>query len=361
MVLLFIVFTAIPAFPQTRYIIASDRLPELENAARAKGAVVHQRLKHIKGIVVYLNDPAAADLSRRFGPNALIERDEVYQANRYEATAKPGGGSTTGQKRPWGIDAIQAPAVWPNTKGAGILVGVVDSGIQPNHPDLQINILGGENFVPDRSGVVDATRWADDNGHGTHVAGTIAALDNGIGVVGVAPEARLFAAKVLDNRANGYASAVADGIAACTAKGVHVINMSLGGGKSDLVYLAVLDAYNRGIVLVAAAGNDGSGFSLRYPAQHSETIAVTAVDSSFRFWSYSNWGAAVDYTAPGVNVLSTSNNGGYKTLTGTSMAAPHVSGAVALALSAGFTQLYAADIGLPVVQQGQGLIQAVAP
>lgn len=367
--------SSIATHAQTRYVVVSDRLAEVEQAAQAKGGVVHQRLKYLKGSVVYLNDQAAAQLQRRFGASALIEPDQLRQLVQYHVVGKPGGGGgSTSQTIPWGITAVQARAPGaPATKGAGVLVGVVDTGIQPDHPDLQANVAGGENFVANRSGVVDPTRWADDHGHGTHVAGTIAAVDNGIGVVGVAPQAKLFAAKVLDSHGDGYASAVADGIASCVAHGADVINMSIQGGKSDVEYLAVVNAYNAGVVLVAAAGNVGLEGATAWPANYPEVFSITAVDSNFQFASFSSWsypnptpGREIDFTAPGVGVLSTYFRGGYKSLQGTSMATPHVSGVVALKISggiySGIDSLHAVWLdGLMVAQQGRGLISAVAP
>jgi subtilisin family serine protease len=256
---------------------------------------------------------------------------------------------------------VQAPIGWPLYQGAGVIVGVVDTGIQPDHPDLAANIVGGENFVVTGKvrgkAIVDPAKWADDNGHGTHVAGTIAALDNDIGVVGVAPQAGLFAAKVLNSSGSGYASAVADGILSCVAHGAQVISLSLGGGDAEVLRLAVQYAASQGAILVAAAGNGGCPCAL-YPSSYPEVLRISAINSSFQLASFSNFGD-IDYTAPGVGVLSTVIGSSYATYNGTSMATPHVSGVVALMLSAGIDELYAVDIGLPVEQQGNGLISAV--
>lgn len=256
---------------------------------------------------------------------------------------------------------MQAPAAWPTARGLGVIVGVVDTGIQPDHPDLELNIVGGENFLVTGKvrgkAVVDPTKWADDNGHGTHVAGTIAALDNDIGVVGVAPEAGLFAAKVLNSQGWGYVSDVADGILSCVAHGAQVINMSLGGGDAEVVRLAVEYAAGQGVTLVAAAGNGGCACAL-YPSSYPDVLRISAVNSSLQLASFSNYGD-IDYAAPGVGVLSTVIGSSYATYNGTSMATPHVSGVVALVLSAGLSSLHAVDIGLPFEQQGNGLISAV--
>lgn len=359
-----------PAFGQSRYVIASHRLAEVEQAAQARGGVVQHRLKYLKGAVVDLPAPAVAALKARFGTDAIIEPDQTYSINLQPAApssvkGKPGsgGGATSPQPTqtiPWGIEAVQSPTAWSLYRGAGVIVGVVDTGIQPDHPDLAANIVGGENFVLPTTGnpVVDPTKWADDHGHGTHVAGTIAALDNSIGVVGVAPQAKLFAAKVMNSSGTGYLSAVADGILACVANGAQVINLSVGGSRdAEVLRLAVQYAANQGATLVAAAGNEGCECPL-YPASYPEVLRISAVDSRLRLASFSNFGD-IDFTAPGKSVRSTVMGSGYATYSGTSMAAPHVSGVVALMLSAGINELYAVDIGLPIEKQGNGLISAL--
>jgi subtilisin family serine protease len=362
-------FVSLPVFGQTRYVILSDRLAEVEQAALGRGGVVQHRLKYLKGTVVDLPDQAAAALQARFGANAIIEPEQVYSITlqpTITTQGKPGGGGSPPpqppQTTPWGITAVRAPAAWSSYQGAGVIVGVVDTGIQPDHPDLAQNIVGGENFALPSTGkpVVDPSKWADDNGHGTHVSGIIAALYNPIGVVGVAPQAKLFAAKVLNSSGTGTSSAVADGIVACVDTGnAKVINLSLGGGDTAVLHTAVQYAYSHGVILVAAAGNGGCNCPL-YPASYPEVLRISAVDSNLQFAGFSNYGD-IDFAAPGVSVFSTYLGSGYATLSGTSMATPHVSGVAALMLSAGIKTLPAVNIGLPVDQQGNGLISAVAP
>lgn len=180
---------------------------------------------------------------------------------------------------------------------------------------------------------MEPTKWDDDNGHGTHVAGIIAAVDNTIGVVGVAPKASVYAVKVLDRSGAGYVSDVIAGIDWCVSNGVQVANMSL-GTNSDIQSLH--DACDRaraaGVCLVAAAGNDGG--SVDFPAAYDSVIAVAAVDRADTRPSWSSWGPAILVAAPGVDVYSTWKDGTYKTVSGTSMAAPHVAGTLALNLSA---------------------------
>ena len=259
-------------------------------------------------------------------PNVVgFEYDVEFQALGKPSSSQPA------QKLPWGIDKVDADLA--NGTGAGVKVCVVDTGIDKDHPDLQKNIVGGKNFVA-KGAVVYPTKWDDDNGHGTHVAGTIAAVDNTVGVVGVAPQASLLAAKVLNRQGSGYISDIIAGIDYCVTSGADVVSMSL-GSNSDVQTLhnAVDNAYANGVLLVAAAGNDYGG-AVSYPAAYDSVVAVSATDSNNNLASFSNVGPQVELAAPGVNILSTWKDGGYNTISGTSMATPHVSGAAALAIQA---------------------------
>jgi subtilisin family serine protease len=228
-------------------------------------------------------------------------------------------------------------------------VAVIDTGIQGNHPDL--NVAGGYNCVS-----TTRSRWGDGNGHGTHVAGTVGALDNGFGVVGVAPGARLWAVRVLNNQGFGSESSIICGLdwVRANASTIEVANMSLGGsgsdspcGGSDAYHNAFCNTVNAGVTMVVAAGNSSADANNFRPATWSEAITVSALadfngapgggaastcrtDEDDSFANFSNFGSDVDIIAPGVCILSTSINSGYTTLSGTSMAAPHVAGAAAL-------------------------------
>lgn len=228
---------------------------------------------------------------------------------------------------PWGIDKIDAELVWPlGNQGDPIRVGVIDTGISSSHPDLIANIKGGINTINSRRG------WNDDNGHGSHVAGIIAALKNGSGVVGAAPSSDLYAIKVLNSSGSGYVSDIIEGIDWAIMKNLQIINMSLGTTANLASFHdAVTRANNAGIIQVAAAGNDGAG--VIYPAAYPEVIAVTASDQSDNIASWSSRGPEVDFVAPGVNIFSTYSGKRYATLSGTSMAAPHVVGSLALVLN----------------------------
>ncbi len=227
----------------------------------------------------------------------------------------------------WGVTKISAPTVWAGgDKGAGIKVAVLDTGIATSHPDLRV--VGGATFVR------GTTSYNDDNGHGSHCAGIIAALDNDIGVVGVAPEASLYAVKVLDRRGSGSISNIISGMEWCIANGIQVISMSFGSSSDSTALRAeCTKAYNAGIVLVAAAGNSGPGSNtVLYPARYSTVISVAATDSYDAVASWSSRGPQVSVAAPGVSIYSTYKGNAYATVSGTSMACPHASGTVALVL-----------------------------
>jgi subtilisin len=235
---------------------------------------------------------------------------------------------------PTGVQQVNAPQAWGYSQGKGIRVAVVDTGIDFNHPDLQPNYVGGTSFVP------GAATPMDDHGHGTHCAGTIAAAVNGSNVVGVAPAASLYAVKVLDHTGSGQFSWIIAGIDWCIQNRIHVLSMSLGGDSAPTALETMCNtAWSKGVLLVAAAGNANQGpnpvppatSNVGYPGKYKNVIAVSAIDSSNVIAPFSSRGPEVDLCAPGVNVLSDKLGGGTTTMSGTSMACPHVSGVAALA------------------------------
>jgi len=263
-----------------------------------------------------------------------------------------GGTSLPPQIIPTGILRINgdmSSALAGNKSGSvNVDVAVIDTGIY-NHPDL--NVVGGKNCSTGKS-------YGDGNGHGTHVAGTIAALDNNFGVVGVVPGARLWAVRVLNNAGSGTWSSVICGIDFVTANAatIKVANMSLGGSGSKGsctdggLNEAICNSVNAGVTYVVAAGNESDDAANHVPAAYDQVITVSALadfngepggggsptcraDEDDTFANFSNYGAAVDIIAPGVCILSTWNDGGYNTISGTSMASPHVAGAAALYLA----------------------------
>jgi subtilisin len=272
------------------------------------------------------------------------------------------------QTAPWGINRIHAPSAWSVATGAGVNVAVLDSGIDYDHEDLAGNFDGGINWVgkgAKKDGSTDPARYNDVYGHGTHCAGTIAAVNNGIGVVGVAPEARIWAVKVLGDNGYGSWTDIAQGVEWCIEKGdIRVISMSLGGDYSSTLENACAAAYAANILIVASAGNDAG--AVGYPAAYDSVMAVSSINSYDQLASSSNRGPEIELAAPGVGVLSTVPGDGYATKNGTSMACPHVSGVAALlwqsmsSASSIWNQLTstAEDIGLTSDQQGSGLVDA---
>ena len=232
-----------------------------------------------------------------------------------------------------GVELIQAPKIWNKTKGKGVTVAVLDTGCDSTHPDLQERIIGGRNFTDDDGSNPDI--FLDYNGHGTHVAGTIAAQQNDNGVVGVAPEASLLIVKVLNKKGSGQYEWIINGINYAIEQKVDIISMSL-GGPNDMPELheAIKKAINNNILVVCAAGNEGDGDDstdeFAFPGRYNEVISVGAINLERRSSDFTNSHNEIDLVAPGEKILSTYLNGKYATLSGTSMAAPHVSGALAL-------------------------------
>ncbi len=201
------------------------------------------------------------------------------------------------QETPFGIPLVGAPTVWPQGKGAGAVVAVLDTGIDFGHPDLPPVVLS-ESFI--------AGELVNDlHSHGTHCSGTVLALDNTIGVVGVAPEASLMIGKVLSNGGSGSDGSVNQGIEWATLNGADVISMSLGGGGASQSGLDIVQAaVDAGVVVVAAAGNSNSDVP-SYPGSYEPVICVAAIDSGQNRAGFSNFGPTVDISGPGVNVRST--------------------------------------------------------
>jgi len=246
----------------------------------------------------------------------------------------------------WGVKRIGAGVVHGYNKGTGVKVAIIDTGIDYAHPDLDANYMGGYDFVNN-----DADP-KDDHGHGTHCAGIVAAEDNDIGVIGVAPKAYLYAVKVLNSKGSGYLSNVILGIQWSVNNGMQVVSMSLGTSTYSTSLKDACDkAYAAGLVLVAAAGNSGDGNpntnEYSYPAAYDSVIAVGATDKSDTAPSWSNSGPYLELAAPGISIYSTLPTYGvtlsgtygydYGTLSGTSMACPHVAGTAALVIASDST------------------------
>jgi len=228
----------------------------------------------------------------------------------------------------WGMIKVQAPEAWNIAKGnADIRIAILDTGIDSSHPDLASKIVSQQNFSS--SGTVE-----DRHGHGTHCAGIAAAItDNEIGVAGLGYDSSLMNVKTLADSGSGYYSWVAQGIIWATDHGANVISMSLGGRSASSTIRDAIDyAWGHGVMVVAAAGNNGNSSPV-YPAYYTNCIAVAATDANDNLAPWSTRGDWVDVAAPGVNIYSTYPNNGYKYLSGTSLACPHVAGLAALVFS----------------------------
>jgi len=233
------------------------------------------------------------------------------------------------QKSGWNITAFDLPSAWLKSKGEGVKVAVLDTGCDLDHPDLQKNLLQGINMV-DKS----KDPW-DDNQHGTHVCGIIAAENNDIGMVGVAPHTKIIPVKVLDGHGNGTLTRVSEGIrwAADVGK-ADLICMSLGSPEpAEEVRKAIQHAAARGVVCFVAAGNAGMTKKVYYPAEYPETIAIGSINENLSRSGFSNTGENLDFMAPGNKIFSTIPDNWYALLSGTSMAAPFATGVAALVLS----------------------------
>ena len=278
-------------------------------------------------------------LSKQVGVLRVDPDVEVFTQEMPQSTVK----AVYSETIPWGVNRIGANQIWDKNNdyiidqganaGDGVKVAVLDTGIDLNHPDLKDNIIDGFNTINYNK------KANDDNGHGTHVAGIIAAVNNSMGIIGVAPKVRLYPVKILNKNGSGYTSDIIEGLQWCIDNNMQIVNMSFGTSTDvPLLYEAVIAAKKAGIVLVAAAGNSGPGDnSVCYPAKYPEVIAVSATDNNDNFASWSSRGTEVMLAAPGINIYSTYKGGGYETLSGTSMAAPHVTASATLVIDSGIT------------------------
>ncbi|MEA4901438.1 S8 family serine peptidase [Desulfitobacterium sp.] len=240
--------------------------------------------------------------------------------------------------RQWGLTQIEVPQAWAlGATGKGITVAVVDTGVDSEHVDLRGNIVSGYNAITGRSGL---SATLDNNGHGTHVAGIIAAQLNGTGIVGVAPQAKIMPIKAVDSTGEGTDDVIADGIVWAANHGAQIINLSLGADSEEAILKeAVRYALDQGCLIVAAGGNkdeENRLTTLTYPAADPEVLAVTATDEQDRLASFSLTGPGACLAAPGTNIVSDywqKGAAGYAVSDGTSMASPFVAGTAALVWS----------------------------
>lgn len=291
-----------------------------------------KKTKRANFVFVSLDQNELKNLSRD-AEVSFIEEDGLVHIDAEDAQKEPASKeaaveASSRETIPWGIKAIGGEHVLQqNDVGSRIKIAVLDSGIA-NHSDVKV--AGGTTFVP------ETTESTDDNGHGTHVAGIIGALHNDIGVVGASPQAEIYSVKVLDQEGTGSYSQVIQGIEWAIENKMNIISMSFGGSvDSKALHEAILLARESGILLIAAAGNKGFGDETEtYPARFPEVVSVGAINQTNQRASFSSTGSEIDLVAPGVDIESTLMNGSYGAKSGTSMAAPHVTGAAAAFWSA---------------------------
>jgi subtilisin family serine protease len=288
----------------------------------AGGQLKHVYSVALQGFAANL-PPQALERVRAANPNIeYCEQDQVITLSPIIAAAPPsgGGGVQPAQETPWGIARVNGGAA-----GTFATAWIIDTGIDFTHPDLRADQARSRNFVDHETSPQDL------NGHGTHVSGTIAALDNAIGVVGVAPGATVVAVRVLNKRGSGTNSGVIAGVdyVAANGRAGDVANMSLGGGVSTALDTAVLNASAGGVRFALAAGNETDNANNHSPARVNgpNVYTVSAFAVGDKWASFSNFGnPPVDFAEPGVSIKSTWLSGGYNTISGTSMATPHLAG-----------------------------------
>lgn len=306
----------------------TDRIEEINTAIKG-----YLKTRYNSFYVFQSNDMDTVELITYFSrlegveyaePNYILTQNEinlpndVFYRERYQ----------------WNLPMIAAEKGWTKSKGIeDIEIAVVDTGVDLDHPDLKNRLTQGYNAIE------DSNNPDDDNGHGTHVAGIIASeTNNREGIAGLTWYNRIMPIKVMGKEGYGTTFHIAEGIIWATDHGADVINLSLGNYQpSEVLHEAVKYAFNKNVVLIAAAGNDNTD-QPSYPAAYPEVLSVSAVDYDGSRAEFSNYGDYIDVTAPGVHIPSTYIDSNYASLSGTSMAAPHVSGLAGLMLS-GNTEL----------------------
>ncbi|WP_049997330.1 S8 family serine peptidase [Halococcus sediminicola] len=346
----------------------SDMEATVKRAVPGNARIVH-RNETLSYVAVQFPSQAPDHAKENF-VDAMTKKDEVKYAESnatHQSLATPNDPRFADQYAP---QQVNAPAAWDTTLGdANVTVAVIDTGVQYDHPDLAGNFGSekGKDFADN-----DGDPYPDvpaDEYHGTHVAGIVASnTDNGTGVAGMG-NSTLLSGRALDEGGSGSTADIADAIEWAADQGADVINMSLGGGGyTNTMKNAVSYAQSNGSLVVAAAGNNGTG-SVSYPAAYNECLAVSALDSNENLASYSQYGNEIELAAPGSDVLSTTTEtrGSYEKLSGTSMATPAVSGVAGLTLAQwnltnselrSHLKNTAVDVGLPADEQGSGRVDA---
>ncbi|WP_051276133.1 S8 family peptidase [Desulfovirgula thermocuniculi] len=337
---------------------------DLRSLLTGYGASRIEPLPLVNGVACYLPDGVHLQGLRKEEMVTAIESNLQVRLYPVWLEAKHAIIKEGYQVIPWGIHRIGADQAWSQADGEGVKVAVLDTGCDLHHPDLRDNLGEGKNILDPHLPPLD------DHGHGTHISGIIAAVRNDFGIIGAAPGAKIYPVKVLDRRGKGSFADVIRGLQWCLEQNMRVINLSFGSNTgSKALHEAIRQVVRKGAVVVAAAGNDGTNHSVDYPAAYPEVIAVGATDEKDGLAPFSSQGKEIKLVAPGTNILSTKSGGSFWRLSGTSMAAPHVSGTVALlwSLAPGHSAgqitriLYGTAEKLPSLsseQQGAGLVRA---
>ncbi|MHA6165430.1 S8 family peptidase [Bacillus mojavensis] len=286
-------------------------------------AEVEQQYKHLPAVAVKADQKTVKEFKQ--DPDILYVENNVTftAADNTDLKILSEDADTSDNFEQWNLEPIQVKQAWKEgLTGKNVKIAVIDSGISP-HDDLSIS--GGY------SAVSYTSSYKDDNGHGTHVAGIIGAKHNGYGIDGVAPEAQIYAVKALDQNGSGDLQGLLKGIDWSIANGMDIVNMSLGtSSDSQILHDAMDKAYEKGVLLVAASGNDGNGKPVNYPAAYSSVVAVSATDQHNQLAAFSTTGNEVEFSAPGTDITSTYLHQYYATGSGTSQATPHAAAMFAL-------------------------------
>jgi thermitase len=311
-------------------VVPGEIIVKLEPEGSLAGLMIRNQFR---GSLVTRDDSQNVELLSFTDRAAYVKALEAFRASPYTVIAEPNYIARTMMtpndpnfNNQWGPKKIFGPQAWDIVQGsANVRIAILDTGVDPNHPDLKPKLVAGYNWLSEN------TNWADDNGHGTHVAGiAAAATNNGIGIAGIGFNCTILPVKVLSSSGTGTSYAIGQGIRWAADQGAKVINLSLGGSAaSSFIQSAVDYAWQKGSVIVAAAGNSGNTTKM-YPAAFDNVIAVGATTSSDGRASFSNYGNWVDVAAPGSSIHSTMRGNKYGNMSGTSMAAPHVAGQAGL-------------------------------
>ena len=351
-----------------RVIVTFQNNEWLETAIRTiniEGISIISKLDLISGVTCYMTERQQKWLKKVL-PVRYIEKDtQVYiLAPIPRPAATTVSEDVPGQELvDWGVKRIRAPEVWSQSTGKGIGIGVIDTGICSSHPDLIGAVVGGYNTI------TGGGSYEDDNDHGTYVASVIAARRNGVGIIGVAPDAVLYSIKVLDSSGQGWMSDIVKGYQWALEEHernekFNLVNLSLGCyWESEAMLEAMTKAAYQGMGTVAATGNDGRE-EICYPARNEVAICVGASSMEGERVSWSNYGKELKKNgvlAPGEWILAANKLGGWQRVSGTSIATPHVTGALALLLEMKWAERKfifagAGQSSTPDLEHGYGII-----